>query len=1178
MDPFTQRMLERAKARREKLDTALTNAGHEVHKRRSPLRDANVLLAQAPVATDVSVKRSPSKLTKNSISPTKSPVKSPRKSPDKNVERTSYSHQREPNKENNDHDKSPVKSKLQRMGKLYSDDDRALSSPIHRTEENFTAEDDDTDRALAKPGARLNRLAALASEINNWEDDLSHPTVVKQTTSKAERVQAKLNESVRSGSEPRAGPSGLNKMGSCTEKSSSPMRWEKTTAGHMGSHSIQYRSPTKSSPIKSPVKSPVKSPMKTSGMAKPSALEKIDERPGSENRSSVVSSPASSYSSNQYSKSPEKAVKSAGSGSAASSPAVSSARLNSRFGYNGSPKSSHVQSPGSVLSKASMFESKNSSVKTKDPAEMSLSERKALFERNKGEALIPKAPLTMSVPTKMLQEKSSHSGDSSSSCKPKTDTGRAVEAQRSIFEQGKRVQELENDILQNVQAERQRELEMLRSRFNRTRDVVRSVNPSLRTSESSDQGKATSPKNSPVCPVKPTPAPDQAPPPPPPMPALFSRRSGSSMNSKNSPPKRQVAASPPKVSSQMKKTTDIKRIKVAPPKPGCLYPNLADIESSSTETFSEYTAGSSEPETATFDEQTNTETETEAEYLVQTNDSEEYTSTYDDDDDYGDDDIGNTSLGRSILQAVSQQTTLLKKRSIEPDPDSTTSDISVLDEMDEYLDECLAAQEYGREGPSPAKLNKSGKSPSAASRSFKYTHGTSYRSPIKIVSPASSPKRRNQYVMDGDDRVPLLHSVSTYRRQQSQTPKSSARLVSRMPENIDSNSDEASGDREAALIQEKVKRLLDEVQKQQTTMGEASKAVNICDASFEFSGSRAKVDGERALLVASERRKAALEEIQRLKVEGSLRPVVPGSSEVQESGSLTISAVTLPLKRDFSRYVDPKVCLHFVCLVRHLDTVIATPAIQGHPGDSCIRFPSTLKLQDLYSDFKVTIEVYSLETRTDYSNGKKKTPKKSNKQSNKLVMQSPAGPSAVRTTSFSRVGFVVFSLKDVSRQQFTLSNISLSCPLEGRLQMHVSCELAVSVSHRGFLTMFEDVSGFGAWHRRHCVLEAATLSYWTYPSDEQKKTPIGSIDLRAVTTANVNLVSRDICARPNTFLLETTRPAHSGDTDSLVMVRNGPNTTIRHLISADTKEDRLEWCAKLNKTLHLLRAWGTCSS
>lgn len=88
------------------------------------------------------------------------------------------------------------------------------------------------------------------------------------------------------------------------------------------------------------------------------------------------------------------------------SSSVGNTRMNPRFGYNGSPKNIPiVQSPGSVLSKASIFESKNSSLRTKDPAEMSLTERKALFERNKGEALIPKAPLTMSVPTKMLHER-----------------------------------------------------------------------------------------------------------------------------------------------------------------------------------------------------------------------------------------------------------------------------------------------------------------------------------------------------------------------------------------------------------------------------------------------------------------------------------------------------------------------------------------------------------------------------------------------------------------------------------------------------------------------------------------------------------------------------------------------------------------------------------------------------
>lgn len=66
---------------------------------------------------------------------------------------------------------------------------------------------------------------------------------------------------------------------------------------------------------------------------------------------------------------------------------------------------------------------------------------------------------------------------------------------------------METHIL-HAQAERQRELDMLRSRFNDNKDIARAaVKSSVRTSESSEGGgKSTSPKSSPVCPVKPTPA------------------------------------------------------------------------------------------------------------------------------------------------------------------------------------------------------------------------------------------------------------------------------------------------------------------------------------------------------------------------------------------------------------------------------------------------------------------------------------------------------------------------------------------------------------------------------------------------------------------------------------------------------------------------------------------------
>jgi len=121
-----------------------------------------------------------------------------------------------------------------------------------------------------------------------------------------------------------------------------------------------------------------------------------------ESDANVTASPANSSKSNdsKVSNTPEN-VKSANT--------TSSSRLPSRTVFNGSPKTL-VQPSGSVLSKASMFEAKNTETKAKDPAQMSLAERMAFFERNKGEALIPKAPLTMSIPPKKLQEKDKQLG------------------------------------------------------------------------------------------------------------------------------------------------------------------------------------------------------------------------------------------------------------------------------------------------------------------------------------------------------------------------------------------------------------------------------------------------------------------------------------------------------------------------------------------------------------------------------------------------------------------------------------------------------------------------------------------------------------------------------------------------------------------------------------------------
>ena len=57
-------------------------------------------------------------------------------------------------------------------------------------------------------------------------------------------------------------------------------------------------------------------------------------------------------------------------------------------------------------------------------------------------------------------------------------------------------------------------------------------------------------------------------------------------------------------------------------------------------------------------------------------------------------------------------------------------------------------------------------------------------------------------------------------------------------------------------------------------------------------------------------------------------------------------------------------------------------------------------------------------------------------------------------------------------------------------------------------------------------------------------------------------------------------PAHPhtcrSDVESLVVVKSSKErTTLRHLLSADSRVERVAWCDSLNKALANLRAWDT---
>ncbi|XP_052872956.1 anillin-like [Anopheles cruzii] len=1201
------------------------------------------------------------------------------------------------------------RNQLQRLGTLYSDT-QDLSSPVHRTEGRFHED----VRESAKPKPKLAKLAMLADSINNWEDDTSHPDIThhRETLVTGKEKSPKRHQSPRSAQTASSAGSGTG----ATPK--------KYTAPNPPKSILSQQKPTSGGSVPVPGKS----------LQQPKTL-KWDQQVMDALESQGFQRRESSAPKMVYDYKQDKGDKKSETYRAPTT--ASTARIESSHSPNSrertvpkqtastqkedEPKKSNSEPSktaprGIVSGRAAMFEKtsgrRQSILKNgqKDPAEMSLKERMAIFEKNKGAALVPKAAFGISPSIRQItgQKDDKPSGPcaaiqgsgfgsitqskvppSPQRNAPKPDGGSKVPPKAETLASGSAIRNTvaalltntstisESQIAEDVRRQRQQEMDMLLNRFTKPVDM------------SSDAAMHDS---------RPIPS---APPMPP---EGYLTSSGKKKKSKDNQPgaiKRRSDGSndSPGVMAPLE---DVKRIRVVPTaKEGRMYPALSDIETTATESGDEAGPGD-DYTTATV---SGSESSDRAFRTCHSSDGEEQHSDqqeYDDEDDdrrhedaryeidedddsfmYSDDDdeinMANVSLGREILQAVQmndrrssqhhrgrRQSQEGKNRAREPaagsrqqspthDHSNSTVSVSsgVLEDSD-FLDACLE-EAFVKEGDEDSEAFDTPRKSSVSSNSFSYqkpsnqggrcapiveeersekTAGDKRKSktPRKSTGAAhpvdySSPVRSELQVKpSGDDSmVTLVHTVSFYRRQQQQQSALTPRKVPRTPvgpkvlasgglqaDAVDSNtadsdnsedesissaaeSTSTSGTTEesAFLVQEKVKKLLDEVCKQQTVIAQASQALNLCAATIEFSGSTESAEGERHLLVATHRRQAILDEVQRLRVEGCLRP--PGAP--MEKGRLTVKDITLPLKQEYMRKLgaDQISGHNLVCLLKYNETVLATQTAPTLPGLLSVRFPDVLQLSNVFADFKITMEIYGMpasrevlphEIKYHIAMGKKKEGKlllhtpKGVKSNSRLIMppvQSPAGPQAVRSPSLALYGFIIFSLKEIQRTSWTLNPISgCASPLEGIVNMRVNCELAVTVDYHGFLTMYEDVSGLGAWHRRWCRLQRHTINYWKYPDDERRKAPIGSIDLQGCSTERrVTVAPRDICSRLNTLMLEFPRPAREDDVDSLKIVRRGKTTIERYLLSADSKEERDEWCVHLNKTLALLKAWGS---
>uniref|UniRef100_A0A4W3GSP1 Anillin n=1 Tax=Callorhinchus milii TaxID=7868 RepID=A0A4W3GSP1_CALMI len=434
----------------------------------------------------------------------------------------------------------------------------------------------------------------------------------------------------------------------------------------------------------------------------------------------------------------------------------------------------------------------------------------------------------------------------------------------------------------------------------------------------------------------------------------------------------------------------------------------------------------------------------------------------------------------------------------------------------------------------------------------------------------------------------LLYSIDAYRSQRIKpTERPPVKQIIVRKEDVTQRLEERRAATPSSVnIKQRMKNLSNDINIQQSVIHQASQALNCCTDEDHGKGSQQEAEAERLLLIASERRMVLLAELNKLKTEGASAQKKAESAAkavgdfAPSRGSISLSEIRLPLKADFICSTAHKTGnFYFFVLIRAgALNMVATPlaSTQNAVSGDAITFPTKFTLQDVSNDFEIEIEVYSLVcTQIKYQDYCTKSVWSMFMDIlfSSIALSSPGGPNAVRSSNFVMVGSYKIVLSSVGNTKFQLDKVPFLCPIQGHIYVKLQCQVGSSVEEHGFLTMFHDVSGFGAWHRRWCVLSGACISYWTYPDDEKCKRPLGRINLANCTSRKIDPANREFCARPNTFELITVRPQREDDRETLVSECKNTLCVTKNWLSADTKEERNLWMQKLNRVLVDLRTW-----
>ncbi|EFO28163.1 hypothetical protein LOAG_00324 [Loa loa] len=475
---------------------------------------------------------------------------------------------------------------------------------------------------------------------------------------------------------------------------------------------------------------------------------------------------------------------------------------------------------------------------------------------------------------------------------------------------------------------------------------------------------------------------------------------------------------------------------------------------------------------------------------------------------------------------------------------------------------------------------------------FQFIHRTPDRNSSLMSAILSTPEIRTTLssptvASTGRDNVeaiaPLAHSVSFYRRKEKEnrsgsetvmlgqftaSPLNSTAALNRAVSKANMN-DRANFEIERA-------RLEKAISVQQEQIVQASRALSFCHTTQEFRGSREEVDAQRALLIATERRRALIFVLDRL-IQKHATGGVQHSISDGPKGNLTFSDISVRLMRDFVNghinYHDDQLLFYFIALIRHEETVHHTTLTTSDEGicSGRLEFPHYIQFRSLPHDFSCTLEIFALRTRRELLRHETKyhikggnSLKKSQKSMLSPGLVSLGGPSAVIDPSFQRVGHLSLNISSVNKTRFHLSDTLY--PLDGVVEMKVRCyaEDCGTVGYKGFLSLYQPIENIGSWARFWCVLWDGQLRFWRYPEDESMKIPVVSIDLRTCACNEIKPIPVERCPYPNSMQIDVWLPGKCPQKPD----------RIRILMAADRKDEMYSWLNAMNISLRNLTLWS----